>query len=102
MKASRILIAVLVLLGVAGIAYTLKNREKTFGDEARKEAETQVAEIQECKARLAAFHKAWSDFRKAHKGAEPGITDLVTYVKDPNMYVCPTAARNGAGPRMPE
>jgi hypothetical protein len=93
MKASRILITVVVLMGIWGIAYTLKNREKTFGDEARKEAETQKSEVAECKTRLQAFHKAWADFRKTHKGGEPAIADFAKYIKEPEKYVCPTAAR---------
>jgi hypothetical protein len=93
MKASRIVIAVLVLLGIGGMAYMLKNREKTYGSEAQKEAQAQVSEIQECKKRLAMIHKAWADHRKSHKGGEPAIPDLVKYMKDPKLYICPTAVR---------
>ena len=93
MKASRIIISVLVLLGIGAVAYTLKNREKTFGSEAQAEAQTQAAEIQQCKAQLAIIHKAWSDYRKDHKGGEPQSADLMKYIKDPKVLICPTEVR---------
>lgn len=93
MKASRIAITVVVLLAVWGIAYTLTHQEKTFADAAQKETQTQVAEIQQCKQHLAIIHKAWSDYREKHKGAEPQLVDLIKSLKDPSVLVCPTAAR---------
>lgn len=93
MKASRILVAVLVLLGIGGAAYMLKNREKTFAGEAQKEVQTQAAEIQQCKANLATIQKAWADYKRDHKGGEPRSADLMKYVKDPNVFVCPTELR---------
>src|SRR6266511_493639 len=93
MKASRVVIAILVILAIGCIAYTIKSRERTFGSAARSEAETQASEVVECKSRLVAFHKAWSDYRSEHKGAEPSIPDLAKFIKDPEKWMCPTAAR---------
>lgn len=93
MKASRIVITVAVLLGIWWVAWTLTHREKTFGDEAQKEIQAQVSEIQQCKANLAIIHKAWADFKAKHKGADPTVVDLIKNLKDPSVLVCPTAKR---------
>jgi hypothetical protein len=59
------------------------------------EVSKQTVEIAECERRLVSLQKAWEQYRKAHKGAEPSsVAALIpNYISDPSMLTCPTAKR---------
>jgi hypothetical protein len=85
-------VAVLAGLGVAGF-YGIKHIQAASRGSA--EAKLEVPEIQECKRRLALFYDAWTKYRSDHQGHDPVSVEMLMpkYISDPNLFVCPTAAR---------
>jgi hypothetical protein len=69
--------------------------EPANGDAIKQELVKQKTEIPECERRLAALYRAWSDYQKDHKGAEPSsVASLYPkYISDPAKLICPTAQR---------
>lgn len=95
MRLARILLAVVVLGGILGLGYAWSHRTKVYPDAARREAELEQPEIQECRARLTRIYDAWKAYRADHKGGDPPNVEALfpKYLHDPNLLLCPTAAR---------
>lgn len=90
----RTLIAVLIVLAIAGIVFFVLDRPKVDMGSFKQELTAETVEIKECQDRLAMFYVAIEKYRKDHKGADPDTIEklLPAYIKPEALY-CPTAKR---------
>lgn len=95
MQWARIFLAVVLVAALAGGYAYFQNRPKTYPEAGQSEAAAQKPEIEECKKRLVQFYEAVKAYKADHKGAPPPTADALVpkYVKDANLFLCPTAKR---------